>query len=457
MNDIKDFVIEKGILKKYIGNDAEVVIPDGVSCIGEGAFQNCESLTSVTIPNSVKSIGKYAFNACKSLTFVDIPDSVRDIRRGAFWECEGITTINIPSSVKLIGERAFYRCTNLEKLTIVGNGTDIEQEAFFVTRLTEINLCGYIRNIGHYALRPDGDLKILTIPERIDRISHFAFGLDKFHWLKKIVLPDSLNEFKGSSIEKFWDFLGDTNGKTILIEALLTDKMDLVEKDAQLNKKIKSSKKRMMEYAIENNIVEIAEKMLSLFKKVDLAELDKYIELSANAIDVKAFLLKYKSEKYSAIAQQEYENDKTEKELGFKERTVSDWKKIYAFDMQDGAAIITGYKGSDNVVEIPARIGKYIVTKISSGAFNPTALGLRSEVKANRKNVKKVIIPDTVVSVDCWAFRECVNLEEVVITNPKTRILKCAFLGADNLTIYGPANSYAEQYAKKYFIPFVAK
>lgn|GEM_PF-1791943 len=53
-----------------------VVIPEGVTEIGELAFNNCESLKEITIPDSVTKIGDYAFNNCESLKEVTIPDSV---------------------------------------------------------------------------------------------------------------------------------------------------------------------------------------------------------------------------------------------------------------------------------------------------------------------------------------------------------------------------------------------
>ena len=68
-----DFVIETGMLKKYTGNGGSVIIPNGVTSIGDKAFNRCKSLTSITIPNSVTSISKWTFSGCKNLTSITVP------------------------------------------------------------------------------------------------------------------------------------------------------------------------------------------------------------------------------------------------------------------------------------------------------------------------------------------------------------------------------------------------
>ncbi len=84
-----------------------------VTIIGDRAFKDCDSLTSVTIEDSVTSIGSYAFEYCSSLTSIEIPNSVTSIGGEAFNNCSSLTSITIPNSVTSIGEYAFYGCRSL--------------------------------------------------------------------------------------------------------------------------------------------------------------------------------------------------------------------------------------------------------------------------------------------------------------------------------------------------------
>ena len=88
MNNMKDFLIEDGVLKKYTGKDADVAVPDVVTSIGRSAFEGCKFLTSIIIPDGVMSIGKYAFSQCASLTSITIPASVTSIDDDVFFSDE---------------------------------------------------------------------------------------------------------------------------------------------------------------------------------------------------------------------------------------------------------------------------------------------------------------------------------------------------------------------------------
>lgn len=73
-----------GVKDKDIQN---LVIPQGVEVIYNGAFKRCFSLQSIVVPNSVTTIGKYAFLGCFSLQDIDIPSSVVSFGDGVFASC----------------------------------------------------------------------------------------------------------------------------------------------------------------------------------------------------------------------------------------------------------------------------------------------------------------------------------------------------------------------------------
>ena len=84
----KEFSISGEELKKYKGPGGFVEIPAGITRIGNGAFQDCETVTSVVIPEGVEIIGNDAFNGCRNLESVVIPDSVKWIFMRAFYGCD---------------------------------------------------------------------------------------------------------------------------------------------------------------------------------------------------------------------------------------------------------------------------------------------------------------------------------------------------------------------------------
>ncbi len=115
----------------------ELVIPDGVTWIGDWAFRGCSSLTSVTIPDSVTSIGRSAFEGCTSLTNFygkfaseDGRCLIVDGKLVAFAPF-GLTQYSIPDIVTSIGYKAFSGCTSLTSITIPDSVTKIEYDAFY--------------------------------------------------------------------------------------------------------------------------------------------------------------------------------------------------------------------------------------------------------------------------------------------------------------------------------------
>lgn len=94
-------------------NYTSVIIPDGITRIGDSAFGQCSSLTSVTIPHSVTSIGNAAFTGCNSLESVIIGGGVTSIGDNTFSYNYNLTSVTIPANVTDINYYAFYKSDNL--------------------------------------------------------------------------------------------------------------------------------------------------------------------------------------------------------------------------------------------------------------------------------------------------------------------------------------------------------
>ena len=181
----------------YIGYATEVVIPSTyqdmpVTSVGNYAFHNCASLTSITIPDSITSIGNYAFNECTSLTSITIPNSVTSIGNYAFAGCTNLPNIIIPNSVTTIGSYAFYYCESFTSITIPDSITSISDCAFAsCINVASIELPNSITSIGNGAFASIWkNLRQVIIPEGVTSIGDRAFA--GCHRLSYMVIPNSV-------------------------------------------------------------------------------------------------------------------------------------------------------------------------------------------------------------------------------------------------------------------------
>ena len=159
-----------------------IVIPEGVTLIGDGAFCDCKSLETVSLPNSLERICSIAFSSSK-ISSIYIPAGVKDISESAFFQCENLSTITvsnentkydsrdncnalietatntllqgssstvIPNSVTAIGGRAFQR-SNIAEMVIPNSVTAIEAYTFQGSKIAKIVIPESVKKIGQLA------------------------------------------------------------------------------------------------------------------------------------------------------------------------------------------------------------------------------------------------------------------------------------------------------------------
>ncbi len=219
---------------KFIGKSAfnrigtkNIVIPDGVVEIFDGAFSN-SVLENLTIGTGLKKIGADALgfklktinvdknspnfssendvlfnkektqlilyateNAKKDYT---VPDTVIEIAPRSFIYCKNLENINFGKNVKLIGNEAFRCCEGIKAVTIPDSVEKIDDYAFSQTYSLESVIIGNgVKHIGEYAFSNGGgsssSITTLVIGESVEYIGESAFNGARFHSLN---IPDSV-------------------------------------------------------------------------------------------------------------------------------------------------------------------------------------------------------------------------------------------------------------------------
>ena len=383
-----DFVIENGVLIEYTGTEADVTIPDGVTGIGDWAFDDCTSLVSIVITDTVTKISDVAFMGCQKLTEIivsennsnyssidgvlfnkdktklvlyprakpetsyDIPNSVTTIWNRAFNGSE-LTSVTIPDSVKSIEYKSFNDCASLTSIMIPYSVISMNLDGAFpgCQSLNEIivdtnnpvffSIDGVLFTKDKISLirYPAGNpATSYNVPDGVTRIYDWAFGASTA--LESIVIPDSVT----------WISYGAFENCTSLKSIVIPDSVTMIDGN------------------VFNGCVSLTSVMLP-----------------------------------------------------------------------ESIKIIVGFEGCTLLASI---VIPNSATTIAEFAF------------LNCTSLTSIVIPDSVTVIAFGAFRNCTSLESIIIPDSVTEIEDWAFFGCDNLTIYGKAGSYAEEYAEENEIKF---
>ncbi len=230
ITEIGDFAFARSGLES-------IVIPEGVTKIGYGAFYHCDNLQSVQIPSTVTEIDDYAFAKTPFLennhsatypfvvagdgiligylgsdSIINIPGGVKQISDGVFRDHMGITAVNVPDTVEAIGEDAFKGCHNLTTVNGGKNVKSIGAGAFQGCALSNVTIPASVEEIGIAAYDLSGGTDTVTMEGTT--LPKLTYGTDSSRALNKedrtyafsgnlnkVIVPTGVSDFENTILE----------------------------------------------------------------------------------------------------------------------------------------------------------------------------------------------------------------------------------------------------------------
>ena len=117
--------------KEFIPESIEQIVLTQGETLKEGSFYQCNHLVAIYLPNTLTSIENNAFYQCSSLVDIIIPEQTQTIGNNAFYGCSQLTKIELPDSVTSLGDQAFYNCYQLSQVILSEQLTDLQTSVFY--------------------------------------------------------------------------------------------------------------------------------------------------------------------------------------------------------------------------------------------------------------------------------------------------------------------------------------
>ena len=412
-DDSVNFVINDGVLVKYNGWQSHVVIPDTVTAIGDGAFQNNKTMMTVEIPDGVISIGNSAFYGCTNLVGVVIPDSVESIGSQAFYGCTNLVNVQLPENEKfvLINWGCFYNCKHLKGIEIPQTVTEIGSTVFYnCEKLVDVDLPNKLVSIDYWAFT-NVPIKKITIPKSLERAYYAQEGGAFYNCstLKEVNFEEGITSIPSCL------FMGCNGIEEIVIPNTVTS----------IGWGSFKNCKNLEKVSIPDSVTEIGSTVFyNCEKLVDVDLPNKLVSIDYWAftnVPIKKITIPKSLERaYYAQEGGAFYNCSTLKEVNFEEGITS-----------IPSCLFMGCNGIEEIV-IPNT-----VTSIGWGSFK------------NCKNLEKVSIPDSVTEIGSTVFYNCEKLVDVDLPNKLVSIDYWAFTNVPIKKITIPKSLERAYYAQE--------
>lgn len=168
----------------------KVVISEGITRIGEFAFEGLSNVKEYNLPDSLRCIGFAGIRANTSLEIIELPAGLEEIEEYAFCE-SGLLEIVIPKKITHIAERMLYGSERIEKVVVLSEKIDsVDESAFaYCNKLKEVDFAGVVEYVGLTAFQYCTSLKSFGNMTEMKKIGPRAFyhcNLNDFSMFKGI-------------------------------------------------------------------------------------------------------------------------------------------------------------------------------------------------------------------------------------------------------------------------------
>lgn len=150
------------------------VLPSTIKSIGERGFSQCLNLEEINLPDGLQSIGNYAFSEC-ALKYAAIPDSVHTFGTAIFYMCFKLEEVRLPQGMTSIPDYMFYWAHISTPLTLPSGLKSIGNYAFAEFAGEVSDLPSGLVSIGNYAFN-NSAIKEVTIPDSVTKMGKEVFG-----------------------------------------------------------------------------------------------------------------------------------------------------------------------------------------------------------------------------------------------------------------------------------------
>ena len=428
-----------------------IVLPKGITTIGDDAFSYNTSLTSIKIPNTVTSIGKRAFQGCTNLTSIEIPDTVTYIGDYCFSGCNRLQKIKLSKKIQTINQRLLQGCSSL----------------------TEIEIPEGVKSIGYAAFSSCSKLTTITLPASLTSLSGAAIA--RLNRLTEIKIADGNNSFKFEN-----GILLSKDGKTMYMALLTLTEINVPNGVVSIvgdTLSGSSATKIILPDTVSSNLSGTVFNGMNKLSTIELSSTSKNLKLvdgNLYSYDGKRFIKYMGSSKNFTVPEGVETLDSrcitksmTTLNLPSTLKVIEGWSLesmsgvnllnipasvttmyTYSFHANTKLRVAEGnatYKSIDDVL-ILNKAG----TKVIMASRNATTYNIPNTVTEIEKNafyyctkMISITIPDSVTTIGAGAFYSCSSLKEITIPQSVTSIGADAFLHCGNLTainIKGTAN-----------------